>query len=66
MSRYTASSEKEETEAMFPVLKKAEWRRKRAKRERRRSERVRARYGLLGRGRMVGGDFGLAEPFCWA
>lgn len=43
MRRYTLSSEKEETEAMFPVLKKADWRRKRKKREIRASDSVKAR-----------------------
>lgn len=39
MSRYTESSEKEEMEAMLPVEKKADWRRKRKKRAGRRSAR---------------------------
>jgi hypothetical protein len=43
MRRYTDSREKEEMEAMFPVLKKADWRRKKKNREMRASERVRAR-----------------------
>jgi len=46
--RYTASREKEDTDAMFPVLKKADCRRKREKREMRASARVRARYWPVG------------------
>jgi hypothetical protein len=45
ISRYTASSEKEETEAILPVLKKADWIRVRKKTEIRASERVRERKG---------------------
>lgn len=41
--RYTASREKEEMEAMLPVLKKADWRRKRENREMRASANVSAR-----------------------
>lgn len=37
ISRYTESSEKAEMEAMLPVEKKADWRRKRKKRAGRRS-----------------------------
>lgn len=44
MRRYTASRENEEMEAMFPVLKKADWRRKRENKEMRASAKVRARY----------------------
>jgi hypothetical protein len=44
MRRYTLSREKEEIEAILPVLKKADWRRKKKKREMRASERVRERY----------------------
>ena len=47
MSRLTASSEKEDTEAMFPVLKKADWRRYSVKREGRMSEMVSALYAPL-------------------
>jgi hypothetical protein len=46
MRRYTASRENEEIEAMFPVLKKADCRRKKKKSEMRASERVRARCEL--------------------
>lgn len=42
MSRYTASRLKVDTEAILPVLKKAEWRRKSEKSEIRRSESVNA------------------------
>lgn len=44
ISRVTLSSEKDETEAMFPVLKKADWRRKKKKRAMRASAIVRARW----------------------
>jgi len=44
MSRYTASRLKEEMDAMLPVEKKADWRRKRKKREVRREESVRLRW----------------------
>ena len=40
MRRYTASREKDDTEAMFPVEKKADCRKKRKKRARRRSGRA--------------------------
>lgn len=44
ISRDTLSREKDETEAMLPVLKKADWRRKRKKRAIRASEMVRPRW----------------------
>ena len=43
MSRYTASREKEDMDAMLPVLKKADCRRKRKNRAMRASASVRAR-----------------------
>ena len=43
--RYTLSRENEETDATFPVEKKADWRRKRKKSEIRASERVSGLYG---------------------
>ena len=44
MSRYTLSSEKEETEAMLPVEKKALCNKKRKKTAMRKSERASGRY----------------------
>lgn len=56
ISRDTDSSEKAEMEATFPVLKNADWRMVRKKRDVRRSERVRERNGEDVR------DGGIFEP----
>src|SRR5690242_10236409 len=52
MRRYTASREKEDTDAMFEALKKADWMKKKKNREMRASDSVRERYSVvrLGRG----------------
>jgi len=60
ISRYTLSRLKEDIEAMFPVLKNADWRRVRKNREVRRSERVKERKGE------DVSDAGMTDlPFVW-
>lgn len=51
-------------EAMLPVLKKADWRRKSEKREMRASDNVRARYSPAELGDVLAAGLGVEVYFC--